>query len=471
VPDLPHPLKPKIVVQDSVHGRIWLTEIERDVVATALFQRLRRIEQLGLGSFVFPTATHTRFAHSLGAMHVMGLMLSQPSLRDHYRDREERIQELRLAALLHDVGHYPFSHLGENVWPQVANIPDGEDVFKAAAALKPPRSGGHERLTSKIIRETEIGAKIDDALSPVEGRSSSEIIADLISGEDVDVVGTNLVSSDLDCDRLDYLVRDSMGAGLSYGQVDLQYLIETLIVANDERRGKMLAVEARHGARALEHFILARYFHYARFVTHKTIAAAELLLAVALIELIRTGLLPSYDEVSASIGTEKFLGLVDGRIWTAMTEVASAPAGHPKSLVEAANRLLRRSLLKCAYESQRLSDEPVSDIERDYVRRPDRIAREAEVPLDSFCLRSTRLRLVSLKGLVSPHDADAVNQYPKAAKIADEDGAPPRLLSEEGIVAELPGDLRTVQLFVREPAVQRTFRDRLKRYLADEYPR
>src|SRR6266498_4631917 len=97
--DLPPQLQPDIAVQDAVHGRIWLTRLERHVVNTAEFQRLRSIGQLGLGRYVFPSADHSRFVHSLGATHVMGWMLRQKPLQDYFAERVGMIQCLRLAAL------------------------------------------------------------------------------------------------------------------------------------------------------------------------------------------------------------------------------------------------------------------------------------------------------------------------------------------------------------------------------------
>ena len=103
----------KIIV-DSVHGDIRLTEIERKVVDTAPFQRLRRIKQLGMGHLTYPNATHTRFAHSLGVFHVTSrvLKIAQENGR---KFKDDEIENLRLAALLHDIGHYPYSHLLETI--------------------------------------------------------------------------------------------------------------------------------------------------------------------------------------------------------------------------------------------------------------------------------------------------------------------------------------------------------------------
>jgi HD superfamily phosphohydrolase len=311
-------------VQDVVHGRIWLTKLERRLVDTPEFQRLRHISQLGLANYVFPTATHSRLAHSLGATHVMGWMLRQRTLQDYFREREELIPVLRLAALLHDIGHYPFSHLGEAVYSAIERgavderEKNGLSIFDVAATRGPVHSSAsHETLTAEVIRETRIAELINNELGQIGSRDASEVLIDIIGGTYPDAVCHSLISSDLDCDRLDYLVRDSASAGLTYGQVDLAYLIENLRIETHARFGPMLVVDASHGFGAVEHYLHARYFHYARFITHKTIASAELLLAVVMLELARLRKLkPRADDIKSLVGTPKLLWFTDQYVWT-----------------------------------------------------------------------------------------------------------------------------------------------------------
>jgi HD superfamily phosphohydrolase len=143
VSHLPAPLEPANPIHDPVHGRVWLTALEIAVINTPEFQRLRSIGQLTPVEQVFPGATHNRFAHSIGVVHIMGLILRQPSIHQYFVQKDERyIQLLRLAALLHDVGHLPFSHVGEMAWNASAtsngvyDADRGETVFDAAARAK-----------------------------------------------------------------------------------------------------------------------------------------------------------------------------------------------------------------------------------------------------------------------------------------------------------------------------------------------
>jgi HD superfamily phosphohydrolase len=290
--DLPPQLLAANPVHDPVHGRVWLTRLEIDLINTPEFQRLRSIGQLTPVDLVFPGATHNRFAHSIGAAHVMGMILRQKPMQEYFSDgREEYVRLLRLAALLHDVGHLPFSHVGEMAW----NAADDDHafayvdsptttVFDAAAAAK-ATPALHEELSVLLIEHSRLTGLIDSAVAPLDNVPASSVVAQIVAGRDTDPVVRNLLSSDLDCDRLDYLLRDSLTAGLVYGNIDLSYLIGNLLVARDEDDQPLLAIEHKHGLLAGEHFLLARYYHYAQFVSHKTVASAEVALVAGILEL------------------------------------------------------------------------------------------------------------------------------------------------------------------------------------------
>jgi len=449
--NLPPQLEPDITIQDPVHGRIPLTDVERSVINTPQFQRLRRIGQLGPADYVFPGACHNRFIHSLGAAHVMGWMLAQRSLQKHFDGRENMIQILRLAALLHDLGHLPFSHIGEVAYGIVDRggineYVDGTTLTAFDVAARGAPHGLHEKLTVDLIRNGEVGTRIDDRLDEVDGTKASELVALIIEGSyPSDLVCTNLVSSDLDCDRLDYLVRDSLAAGLTYGQVDLSYLIESLVVAEHPQYGPMLAVDEQRGASAVEHYLLARYYYYARFVGHKTIAAAELLMIVAMLELVRVEKLPSSSEQLAKLldGPE-FLGLDDGYLWHLLHK-AAFDGGDDTVLTEAAGGLINRTLLKCAYLQEDLEEpmHPGSHRENtlDQLFRDEaakkRLAEDANVPAESFCFLRRRRALAGIPGSISPTQViedggqTVAAQWIKSVKVAAP-GEPPALLAERG---------------------------------------
>jgi HD superfamily phosphohydrolase len=446
---LPNPLALDITVQDPVHGRIPLTAVERSVINTPQFQRLRRIGQLGPADFVFPGASHSRLAHSLGSAHVMGLMLTQPALQEHFSGREHMIQILRLAALLHDLGHLPFSHIGEIAYGIVdqggiERYASGElTAFDVAASGS--GHGLHEELTVALIREGQVGARIDSHLQSVDGENASEVIAKIIEGSySSDLVCTNLVSSDLDCDRLDYLVRDSMAAGLTYGRVDLAYLIESLVVASHPKFGQMLAVDEKSGTSAVEHYLLARYYYYARFVGHKTIAAAEILMIVALLELVRIGKLPENSAaLKGSVAGSEFVHFNDSLAWHYF-HLATEESGEPV-LQEATKCLVDRTLLKCAYLQEDLEEIPKSDSHEENKldsrfqdsKSKQRLADDAGVDVESFCFLRRRRTLTGMPGSITPtqivedDDNTVAGQWVKSAKVANA-GDKPRLLAERG---------------------------------------
>jgi uncharacterized protein len=362
---LPPQLQPANAIHDPVHGRVWLTEVEMAVINTPEFQRLRGIEQLTPVDLVFPGATHNRFAHSIGAAHVIGMMIGHGKVAEHFDGkRGALVQALRLAALLHDVGHLPFSHVGEMAWLE-ASKPDafayhdnpGEPltVYDAAAAARADVPL-HEQLSALIIGESAIGQLINDACGAIDGESASHVVQRIIEGTYPDLVVRNMLSSDLDCDRLDYLLRDSMTAGLVYGHIDLAYLVGALVVADDDG-SPVLAIDENHGLLTGEHFLLARYFHYAQFVSHKTVAAAEVTLVAALLELIRLGQLPSTAElIDSAIGAHKRIETVM-RLTDAYVEAKIAEAldgGSAESLTEIARRLMERKLPKVAARRQGL---------------------------------------------------------------------------------------------------------------------
>lgn len=448
--NLPPPLELDITIQDPVHNRIPLTKVERAVINTPAFQRLRRIGQLGPADFVFPGACHSRLAHSLGSTHVMGAMLSQSELQRHFADRPHMIQILRLAALLHDLGHLPLSHIGEVAYAIVdrggiAEYEESEDITVFDIAAKSAVHGLHEELTVALIREGEVGARIDNHLDEVDGIEASELVAQIIEGSySSDLICTNLVSSDLDCDRLDYLVRDSMAAGLMYGRVDLDYLIESLVIAHHPQAGPILAVDEKRGTSAVEHYLIARYYYYARFVGHKTIAAAEVLMTVALLELVRIGELPADSEaVKAMVGGREFLAFDDAMIWSLFHRFAGSTSAP--ILGEAATCLIDRTLLKCAYLQEVLERIPDTETHQANAldqlfkdtRAKHRLAEDADVEPDRFCYLKRNRALTGMPGSIPPTqvvaggDATVVPRWIKSAKVA-KPGEAPYLLAERG---------------------------------------
>lgn len=254
------PPRDKLIV-DSIHGDIRLKPIECRVIDTASFQRLRHLKQLQFGHVTYPGATHTRFAHSIGVVGVLSriteLARAALSLTD------EQIEDIRLAGLLHDVGHYPYSHLMEKLDKVTLTeelLPGGTKTIGTAS----PRYPKHEEIGEVILT-----AQPD--LLRILGEERAVRVANLFQRtEAAHPQLSKLVHSSLDMDRLDYLIRDAQAAGVPYGQVDLNYLL------NNFRASPTGAIGVPEKAiTAVDHFLLGRFFMYRSVYYHKTTFGME----------------------------------------------------------------------------------------------------------------------------------------------------------------------------------------------------
>ncbi len=233
---------------DEIHGFIRLGGVVLGVVDTPVFQRLRRVRQLSAAYLVYPGATHTRFSHSLGTMHLMNKALLV--LRSRGCSSRLPGELLRLAALLHDVGHPPMSHTLELYYRRMG--------FQHS----------HEELGALVVENDPV---LRDVLRS-RGYRPSEI-ADIIRGTHPSKLYTSLLSSDVDVDRMDYLLRDSRHTGVVYGLIDAERIL-SMMLEDDEGR-----VGFKHKAvQALENFYLARLHMYQAVYYHKTITGYELLI-------------------------------------------------------------------------------------------------------------------------------------------------------------------------------------------------
>jgi uncharacterized protein len=228
------------IINDPVHGFIIVpTDFIFDLLEHPYLQRLRRIKQLGLTSFVYPGATHTRFQHALGAVHLMGLAIDNIRQKGTFITDEEA-EAATAAILLHDIGHGPFSHaLEESI---IADLP-------------------HEDLSLLLMNDLneEYGGKLAMALDIFKNKHPKRFLHQLVSGQ-------------LDMDRMDYLMRDSFYAGVAEGTIGTERIIKMLNVVDDQ-----LVVEAK-GIYSIEKFLIARRLMYWQVYFHKTVIAAENLL-------------------------------------------------------------------------------------------------------------------------------------------------------------------------------------------------
>jgi uncharacterized protein len=244
------------IIRDPVHDVI-VFQIDQparkmlfDLVNTREIQRLRRIRQLGLATLAYPGADHSRFSHSLGVMETARRILDR--LRESHRLDEERSIACLAACLLHDVGHGPFSHLFEGI----TGVP-------------------HEEMGVRIILDPR--GEIRQVLHDLDPRLPDRV-ADMIMPAGVRTCYHDLLSSPLDADRFDYLLRDNLMTGSRYGDFDLAWLITMLDI--DPSTGR-LAVRAK-GASALEDYLQARYHMYKNVYYHRVVRGAEGMVKLAI---------------------------------------------------------------------------------------------------------------------------------------------------------------------------------------------
>ena len=237
-------LKPVAEIRDPVHGYVMMTGVEKELIDSPFLQRLRRIHQLAGSYLVYPGATHTRFEHVIGTMHVAGL-IAETLARNSELD-VELVQEVRIAALLHDVGHGPFSHTYEEVLT----------------------GRSHEDISQRVILETSIRDILDrNGFSP---KKMSEFAVGRQRTKEPFM--NEIIAGSLSADMMDYLPRDSHFTGVEYGKVDTQRVMNSLHVAQ-----KHLVIDDA-ALYAFEALLLARYEMFKAVYFHRTVRAAELML-------------------------------------------------------------------------------------------------------------------------------------------------------------------------------------------------
>ena len=304
-----------MILRDPVHGLVSFETPEESIVAelleTAEVQRLRRIRQTGLASLAYPGADHTRFAHAIGAACVMTKLIRR--LRDLHdelpfwqRLTTERARDALAAALLHDVGHGPFSHLFEQALPD---------------------SKKHEDWTTRIVLDPstdvhKVLKRFDSGLP--------ERVVDLVHGRHDLTFLARAVSGTFDVDRCDYLLRDAHATGVTYGSFDLDWLLRSLCFGIAENgQAPPLAIDGAKGIPAIESFILARLFMFQQVYFHKTERASEWMLARIFSEVTKMlgngDVLPATPPAIVSLAQggdaelSEYLDLDDASLWVALS--------------------------------------------------------------------------------------------------------------------------------------------------------
>jgi HD superfamily phosphohydrolase len=331
-----------VILRDPVHGLVAFEGAEEGVVEqlvdTPEVQRLRRVRQLGVTSLAFPGAEHSRFAHAVGAAFVMKLLLARLRaiggvLPGDQRVTPARAREALAAALLHDVGHGPLSHLFENAIPGTP---------------------AHETWTERIVLDPSTG--VNRVLSAVDRGLPSRVV-DLVHGRHDVPYLAKAVSGELDVDRCDYLLRDAHATGVRYGVYDLDWLLRSLCFAparaEDRGAGPELAIDGAKGLPAIEAFIIARLFMFQQVYLHKATRAAEWMIRTILgraVHVLQQG--GALDQVPGAVASgargeaialADYLELDDGVLWGAMHAWEDA---RDRPLADLARRIRARALFK-----------------------------------------------------------------------------------------------------------------------------
>jgi len=316
--------------RDPIHGFIDVDPLELKIINSMPFQRLRHIRQLGTSYLVYHGAEHTRFGHSLGVMHLVSKAFN--SALTNYIDRYGRPlfdadtsnlyrRILRIIALVHDLGHPPFSHAGEGVFVK---------------GLK------HEHFTKRILFETEIADIIRES-----GDITPELIW-LIYGEKDTVALKDptykmpefkflkgFMDSDIDCDKMDYLLRDSYYCGVNYGKYDVNRLIDSLNIYQ-KNNIIQLAVE-RGGLHAFEEFVIARYFMFIQVYFHKTRRFLDFLLTSLLKDILT-------EPITDNFPLDQYLARNDGFI---LNDIYALKDEGKQNAID----FLDRKIMCCVYET------------------------------------------------------------------------------------------------------------------------
>jgi len=297
-------------VKDPIYGYIRLTDSEKNIIDTRPFQRLRRIKQLAVSYLVYPAANHTRFEHSLGAMHLAGILGESLPIELN----NEFITELRLASLLHDIGHGPLSHLFEPLLSKYVNK-------------------NHEDMTFWLIQNSILAETLTKEGFDPE-RISKLAVGRLKDGKYLFL--DQVIRSSVDVDKMDFIVRDSYHTGAGYGYVDVYRLIYTMDILNDNLAIDITALSA------FEAFLLARLESFKAIYFHRASRAAQITLLKAMENAMDELKLFNFNS------PEDYLKLDDYSIWYMLKKSSQS---------DAIMKLENRELLKCAYEKTFFDDD------------------------------------------------------------------------------------------------------------------
>ncbi len=403
------------LIKDPIFGYIHISEMEKKILDTFPFQRLRRIKQLAGTEFVYPGANHTRFEHSLGVMHLAGILAEQLHIDD--------VEKVKIASLLHDIGHGPFSHTFEPLL--IKNL-----------------GKTHENMGSWIIKKTELADILE-----AEGFNTNEISLLAVGKSGVSFLD-QIISSAVDVDKFDFIVRDSYHTGAEYG-VDIFRLIYTMDVLEGNIAVNISALST------LEAFLIARVESFRSIYFHKVSRAAQVMLLKAM-ELANDELgLTTFDS------PKEYMNMDDYTVWTKLRECEAS--AHLLKKIE------KRELLKCAFEKTiHTKDELFSSMftnERFLQEMEEKIAEKAKI-----CPERITIDVPTLPSVPYSHSIQLEPMEIPAFSVEKKTGKkiPQRLTEISQIIEVLRGFMNIIRVYT--PKEHRSNVEEAAKKIFDEIP-
>ncbi len=438
-------IKPKKEFRDPIHGFIPIYEQEFNIIQDPVFQRLRRVKQLSFGNLVYHGAEHSRFGHVIGVMHLVERALNK--IKDNAQKlgtkvdiTEEDIKLARLSALLHDVGHHPFSHALDETEP----IPEKHEKYSVKLI---------ENHFKKYLTAPE---QVKDVTNLIQGTYHLE-----------KPFLTDLINSQIDMDRCDYLLRDSYYAGVKYGIYDLDRFLDSLYVTE----GNNHLVILDKGFFSAEQFVLARYHMFSQIYLHHTKRCFEALARLASEYLFRKGEFeyPSLDDLDSAENIKKFISLDDAWLLNKITKIEDSSM---KNISEA---IRLRVPYKLALDSERIelklkkkkSEQDGSSylrsVEESLLYDLEKTENLKKKGIDKEDVFFDEAKQLSYK--LRPYSPEKESANPQTIHIYDEDSGPEAFEIRSKLIEILGEPVKIRRTYVREEK-----KDVLMEYLIDKHP-
>lgn len=321
-------------ILDNVHGFIELTPLEISICELSIFKRLRYIKQLALANWVYPSAEHTRYNHSLGVMHIADRM----AIKLNYNDEDRQL--IRLAGLLHDIGHYPLSHTGESVYIKEKELnkidlyykAEKNKVIKTINRLKKNKAildytkknkskMHHEEIAKKIILKNKKIVKLlkkhncdfinlNDICAIIVGDFNyKKELSDKIQ----------LLHSELDADRIDYIIRDAAFSGTTYGSFGIDLLLENLVI--DKYEGIKIVCLKSKGIPSADQFLIGRFFMYSQIMYNKHVSVLSSFAEIIMHYGIKNSIFYNSNEMFNILNKDEYLNFTDNFFWTLLNKL------------------------------------------------------------------------------------------------------------------------------------------------------